>query len=35
MIVPLLALVAVIAVLIYFVTKNAKHPDQGQNGETL
>jgi hypothetical protein len=35
MIIPLLALVVIIAVVIYFITRNAKNPDQGQNGETL
>jgi hypothetical protein len=35
MIVPFLALLGVIAIVIYFISKNAKHPDKGQNGETL
>jgi hypothetical protein len=35
MIAPFLALLAIFAIVIYFITKNAKHPDKGQNGETL
>jgi hypothetical protein len=35
MIAPFFALLAVLAIVIYFITKNAKRPDKGQNGETL
>jgi hypothetical protein len=35
MILPIIALIAVVAIVVYFMSKIAKDPDKGQNGETM